>query len=133
MGNPGGASGILLFDPSFKWVFLLQRALHTNSGLVWSIPGGHVEPDDSSTLDAALREFEEECGSRPLFSLKHKHTFDGYTTFVAVYNASLPWEPTLNHEHIDHNWFHISSLPENVHPGVIKVLLSLGLGPKGRY
>lgn len=57
-------AGLLLkADDTGRWL-MLQRGLDDadpNSGL-WEFPGGGIE-DDESPLDAAVREFSEECGA----------------------------------------------------------------------
>jgi 8-oxo-dGTP pyrophosphatase MutT (NUDIX family) len=51
----------LAWDPSLDQVLLIE---HRASGL-WLPPGGHLEPEDLSLTQAALRELQEETGLQP--------------------------------------------------------------------
>lgn len=65
-GAPGGARGIptavqvLLLNPKKEVLFQLRRGTGFFDGY-WSLPGGHVEPDESLGA-AACRELAEELG-----------------------------------------------------------------------
>lgn len=50
----------VLANPGGKILFIRHRALGR-----WLTPGGHVEPEDSTLLEAALRELAEETGIGP--------------------------------------------------------------------
>lgn len=61
-----GAAGLFLTTVENGVTFLLvqHRALWTNFGGTWGIPGGAVDTGES-VVEAALRETEEETGVRP--------------------------------------------------------------------
>ncbi|MFF9324058.1 NUDIX hydrolase [Streptomyces sp. NPDC014776] len=50
-------AGAVLLRPDGRVLMIEHRALQK-----WLLPGGHVEPEDSTLLDAALRELAEETG-----------------------------------------------------------------------
>jgi 8-oxo-dGTP pyrophosphatase MutT (NUDIX family) len=83
------ASAFVL-SPSRDALLLIH---HRKLGL-WVQPGGHVEPSDSSVLEAARREVREEVGVQAL-ELDHEGLFD-----VDVH--AIPARgPTPAHEHFD--------------------------------
>lgn len=55
------ASAFVLSPEGTALLLIFHGRLHA-----WLQPGGHVEPDDSSLLDAAVREVEEETGLRDM-------------------------------------------------------------------
>ncbi|MET7620956.1 NUDIX domain-containing protein [Streptomyces sp. NPDC005408] len=50
-------AGAILVDPAGRVLHVKHRALNR-----WLLPGGHLEPDDTSLLAAAQRELTEETG-----------------------------------------------------------------------
>ncbi|MGW0563789.1 NUDIX hydrolase [Streptomyces sp. NPDC003016] len=49
--------GVILADPAGRILLIKHRALNR-----WLLPGGHLEPQDGSLLEAAQRELTEETG-----------------------------------------------------------------------
>lgn len=107
-------------------ILLAQRAPWLRDPLVWSIPGGEINPDEEP-LDAALRETEEELGSQPAVKVLavYKNVPARFTTFLAEISekAARTWRPQLNPENVDWGWFHIEDLPTPLHPGAWKALV----------
>lgn len=62
------AAVVLLFDPAVDGLPLLfmrrSRLVRTHRGQI-AFPGGGIEPDDASVVDAGLRELQEEMGIAP--------------------------------------------------------------------
>jgi 8-oxo-dGTP pyrophosphatase MutT (NUDIX family) len=86
-----GAAGLLLArrDPTGRvsHVVLQHRALWSDQGGTWGIPGGAREPGESA-IDAALREAAEEAGIDPvsvrvLGTSVLQHPDWSYTTVLA--------------------------------------------------
>jgi 8-oxo-dGTP pyrophosphatase MutT (NUDIX family) len=50
-------AGAVVVDPHWRVLHVKHGALHR-----WLMPGGHIEPQDSSLLGGALRELHEETG-----------------------------------------------------------------------
>ncbi|WP_067969342.1 NUDIX hydrolase [Nocardiopsis trehalosi] len=50
-------AGAAVVDPHGRVLMIRHKALGT-----WLLPGGHIEPEDTSLLGASLRELEEETG-----------------------------------------------------------------------
>ncbi|QGU05604.1 NUDIX domain-containing protein [Corynebacterium comes] len=62
-----GAAGLMLLDGSEDPLVLMQhRALWTNNGGTWAMPGG-ARDSHESTAEAAVRETVEECSIEPSF------------------------------------------------------------------
>lgn len=112
------ASGLFLLNPSHTHFLLLLRSGESDFPHTWCTPGGGWKEGDCSSLATAVREFEEECGSVPFFSVLTSidHPTNGFTTHV-VEGPGTFWDPTLNSEHVDWKWFSFCCLPPNLHPG----------------
>jgi 8-oxo-dGTP pyrophosphatase MutT (NUDIX family) len=91
---------LIIYENELK-ILLTQRTahLHDHPGQI-SFPGGRSDPLDSSAIDTALREAEEEIGlpaSRVevLGSLPHYLTITGYqvTPVVSLVNAGHSYKP----------------------------------------
>ena len=91
---------LIMYENELK-ILLTQRTahLHDHPGQI-SFPGGRSDPQDTSAIDTALREAEEEIGlpaSRVevLGSLPHYLTITGYqvTPVVSLVDAGHAYEP----------------------------------------
>ena len=120
------AAGIAFICFKDKSIFLCLRSQHVTFSNNWGIPGGKIESGESA-IDAAIREVNEELGSAPDVSgceVIDAIIFDSpnlnYTTFIINISPEEKekWKPKLNKEHTKCDWFPISKLPENLHPGV---------------
>ncbi|GAQ55231.1 NUDIX hydrolase [Streptomyces acidiscabies] len=85
-------AGAVLVDDDAQVLLIHHNALGT-----WLTPGGHLEPEDSTLLDAALRELAEEtgisAGVTPLLTLP-----------VHIDVHAIPANPAKNepaHQHFD--------------------------------
>lgn len=58
--HPGGAVVIALDDD--KQVCLIKQYRYAAGGVIWELPAGCIDPDDSDSLVTAKRELEEEAG-----------------------------------------------------------------------
>ncbi|WNB84982.1 NUDIX hydrolase [Cellulomonas sp. ATA003] len=94
-----GAAGLLLArrtpDGAVDAVVLQHRALWSDQGGTWGVPGGAIGPDESAE-QGALRESAEEAGipgsvARVLGSVVLDHGTWSYTTVLA--EALHPFEP----------------------------------------
>jgi len=112
---PVSVKGVL-FAPDGKVVLLL------NERDEWELPGGRIEPGESSP-ECLAREIDEELNVRvevgqPLDT----HLFEvlpGKHVFIATYRCSItgPFEPRLSHEHKRLGLFSPSALPQNLPRG----------------
>ncbi|MGS2664270.1 NUDIX domain-containing protein [Corynebacterium glucuronolyticum] len=107
-----GSAGLFLVSGA-DTVLLQHRALWTNMGGTWALPGGARDSHESAR-EAALREAEEETGLD--VGLVHvieelvTTRVDGwtYTTVVARCAEELPVMP--NAESLELRWVHVNSL-----------------------
>lgn len=100
-----GAS--VLLTNEYGRLLLAKRKNNSGAGLL-STPGGRVEYDDASALEAACREFREECGAQlvhPVVIGCKKHFRFGKHYFMFYIHASV--------------WFGDSQQP---HPGQVRGL-----------
>lgn len=106
-----GAAGLLLFltdaDGGATHVVLQHRALWSDQGGTWGVPGGAVAPGESA-VDGAVREAAEEAGIDPtgleVTATRELHHPDwGYTTVLA--RATGHQEPRVTDpESLDVRW-----------------------------
>lgn len=139
--NHRGA-GILFVTPEGKALFL-KRGNGGDAPGAWCFPGGTTE-DGETAEQTAIREAEEELGSRPKGSIAyHTRTItpvqileDGmrgpvgyrdvdFTTFVQ--KVDKEFAPTLNGEHTGWAWAPIGAPPEPLHPGCQIALARFGM------
>lgn len=115
------AAGILFIDSSGE-ILLLKRSRDSDHPREWCLPGGGIQEGETPE-QAALREFQEECGNKYTGELSQiSNTDDGnvdYTTFVAHVEKFIP---KLNDEHTAFMWCDADDIPNKTHPGV-KALL----------
>lgn len=111
------AAGIL-FVSNGK-ALLLKRSNTESHPKEWAFPGGHIEEGETPE-QAALREFQEECGLAYTGELSQiMRTNDGdveFTTFLA--QAPEQFKPILNDEHTGFGWFELDDYPNKTHPQV---------------
>lgn len=114
-------AGILLVAKSTGHVLLLLRGEKCNEPGTWGLPGGKIEPNESA-LAASVRELEEEAGwdgevnvlREPIFVFEEPD-FEFFTYFGFVDDE---FEPQLNWESDDAEWFALTRLPHPLHFGV---------------
>ena len=96
-------------------VLLLRRSPdEENYAGYWSLPGGHIDEDETPE-QAVRREASEEIGWIP-GDLKVLDQTDKYVTYCAFVDDEFA--PMLNSEHTDYQWCPLDNLPKPVHPGV---------------
>lgn len=116
-------AGLLLVDPSGR-VLLARRSEEVSSPGTWASPGGHVEPGESPDA-AAVREFEEEMGTRPVFRpavVLQTGDDPQYFTLVGIVSCReaerLSRDIRLNWENDGAVWAHLSRPPRPLHPAL---------------
>ncbi len=129
-GNWGSQASGIAFMCGTK-ILLLKRAHWTLDPFLWGIPGGAVpvDPDTGEAMDpleSAYREVDEEIGGLPPKSkpigapVVFKKGKFRYSTYI--YWVDQEFEPYLNDEHTDWNWYERDKLPRDTHPGVVWML-----------
>jgi 8-oxo-dGTP diphosphatase len=105
--GPLGAAGLLLGDPTGRWVLLQLRSATVHNPSTWGLLGGAREPGESAR-DAALREAHEEAELptdavtvvRELTGIDH----DGWTYTYVVGWADLLTPARLSAESAALSW-----------------------------
>ena len=112
---PVSVKGVL-FSPQGEVVLLL------NEREEWELPGGRIEPGESST-ECLAREILEELNIQVRVGLPlDTYLFEvvpGKHVFVATYRCELigPFSPSLSHEHKRMGLFSPTLLPPNLPSG----------------
>nr|WP_201470226.1 NUDIX domain-containing protein [Microbacterium hydrocarbonoxydans] len=124
-GPSHATASAFVFDPALTRIALVFHG----KGEFWVQPGGHLE-DDSSIVDAALRELEEETGiaaehpgASLVYDLDHHALSAAFgrcashldVGVVVTVPADSPL--TVSSESGDVRWWPIDSLPANVPAG----------------
>ncbi|MGW1493878.1 NUDIX hydrolase [Streptomyces sp. NPDC002402] len=95
-------AGAILTDPTGRVLHIKHRALNR-----WLLPGGHLEPDDTSLLAAAQRELTEETGIPASVVIPTSHRP------LHIDAHPIPANPTKgepDHQHYDFRFhFHTSA------------------------
>ncbi|QIM18079.1 NUDIX hydrolase [Leucobacter coleopterorum] len=92
-----GAAGLLAYDRSRDAILLQHRVTWSDHGDTWGIPGGALH-EHESTVDAAIREAQEEAGvPNNAVIPRYTHVLDRggwkYTTLIA--EVTTPFEPEI--------------------------------------
>ena len=116
-----GAAGLMLLagreDPH---VLMQHRALWTNNGGTWALPGG-ARDSHESTQEAAIREAVEECSLEPsLIEVLHEEVTAGpypgdgwtYTTVIARTTTGQPLKTFANEESLELRWVELEELED---------------------
>ena len=109
------ATVLKLIDKDNK-ILLLQRRLDDRRSPGWCLPGGKIDPDDNSILQALHREVYEETGIIiDVFEVSYEQQYisviEGKENIrVYVYTLELPIPSTaikivLSDEHINYAWY----------------------------
>jgi len=127
------AAGIMFVCPQDNTILLGHRSRMVREPGTAGIFGGKVDPWDTSPMDAAVRETEEETGGLPPGQFIGQFVFTApnfkYTTYV--YELSLAekmgWEPILNWENDNAVWYALRNVKEDkidipVHFGVMYIM-----------
>jgi 8-oxo-dGTP pyrophosphatase MutT (NUDIX family) len=102
----------VLFTPDGKVLLLSDRD-------EWDLPGGRIEPGESS-YDCLVREVKEELNlDVEVGRLVHAHQFEdvsGHYVFVVTYHCSVigSFTPKLSPEHHGIEYFAPEQLPQNL-------------------
>ena len=127
------AAGIMLVCPQDNTILLGHRSRRVREPGTAGIFGGKVDPWDSSPMDAAVRETEEETGGLPPGQFIGQFVFTApnfkYTTYVYELSLSekMGWEPILNWENDNAIWYNLQNVKADeidtpVHFGVMHIM-----------
>ena len=115
-----GSAGLLVHDPA-KGVLLQHRALWSDQGGTWGLPGGALHQGEEA-IHGALREAKEEAAVPPenvcvLFTSVFDVGYWTYTTVVA--EAVQPFEAAISDpESLELRWVGIDDVgSKELHPG----------------
>ncbi|MET1088505.1 MAG: NUDIX hydrolase [Arthrobacter sp.] len=115
-----GAAGVLAYDPA-KGVLLQHRAVWSDNGGTWGLPGGALHEGEDAVA-GALREAWEEAAVPPehvevLFTSVLDLGYWSYTTVVA--EVTEPFDPVISDpESIELLWIPLAQVEgKELHPG----------------
>ncbi|MGK3950598.1 NUDIX hydrolase [Microbacterium sp. K2] len=122
-GPDHATASALVFDPSLTRTLLVFHA----KGRFWVQPGGHLEPEDASIAEAALRELREETGVdlptlvEPLvYDLDHHQLSSAFGRCASHLDIGVAVVVdddlvlVVSEESEDVRWWPIDELPEHV-------------------
>lgn len=116
-GNQG--AGILLIAKDTGRLLLVLRSPEVNEPNTWGLPGGAIDGRENPA-SAARREAREEVGYSGKLQLHPAYVFTSktfkYHNFIGVVDQEF--EPSLDWENSDADWFELDSLPSPLHFGV---------------
>lgn len=115
-----GSAGLLAHDPR-KGILLQHRALWSDQGGTWGLPGGALHQGEEA-VHGALREAHEEAAVPPeSVRVLFTSVFDvGYWTYTTVAAEVVdPFEPEISDpESLELAWFPIDGVADReLHPG----------------
>jgi 8-oxo-dGTP pyrophosphatase MutT (NUDIX family) len=121
-GNAG--AGCLIMAADTRRILLPKRSQWVQEPGTWGTWGGAIDKGEDPQ-EAALREVEEEAGySGGVQKMIHLFRFQSgefrYDTFLAI--VASEFEPNLNWETEEANWFELGSFPKPLHFGLAAVL-----------
>ncbi|WP_091225780.1 NUDIX hydrolase [Microbacterium sp. 3J1] len=133
-GASHATASAFVFDPTLDRTLLVFH----RKGRFWVQPGGHLEDDDASIRDAALRELREETGLHPAgiedadaYDLDHhalstafgrcRSHLDVGIAMIASDEAAV----TVSDESEDVRWWPVAGLPRDVPAGFTERLQRL--------
>lgn len=115
-----GSAGLLVHDAS-KGVLLQHRAMWSDQGGTWGLPGGALHQGEDA-VDGALREAREEAAVPPasvrvLFTSVFDVGYWSYTTVAA--RVVKPFDPEISDpESLELQWVAVDAVSaKNLHPG----------------
>ena len=123
-GPAGRAAGILFLADTGK-VLLVRRGNGGDFPGHWGLPGGHVEPGET-TEEAARREALEETGLDYKGQLEAIHDDGQFVTYLAKGGAEFP--VTLCDESTGFDWTDPNQAPQPLHPGLTVAFRIAGAG-----
>ena len=107
-------AGILIHYKNEVLLFKRSNKVRYNGN--WSVPGGHIEQNESSR-EAAKRETFEETMIMVSGPIKMVGIYDDrYALFSKELDAKV--EPVIDEEHDDWGWFETNNLPSPIAPFV---------------
>ena len=125
-GNEG--AGVLVYCRKTNRFLLGLRSELVNEPGTWGTFGGKIE-DDSDPKLAAKRELEEETKYNGHINLIHFDTFKSgnfkFYNFLGI--VEKQFEPTLDWENDDAQWFSLDEFPRNLHFGLRRLIPHLGV------
>jgi 8-oxo-dGTP pyrophosphatase MutT (NUDIX family) len=124
-GNRG--AGILLIAKDTGRLLLTFRSEYVNEPHTWGIPGGAIDSHSESPENAARREAHEELKfSGRIDDLQSAYVFrangGGFTYYNFIGIIENEFEPRLDWENEDAEWFELDNLPSPLHFGVNALL-----------
>jgi 8-oxo-dGTP pyrophosphatase MutT (NUDIX family) len=125
-GNKG--AGVLVYCQNTNRFLLGLRSKFVNEPGTWGTFGGKID-NDANAKEAALRELKEETNYRGPINLIHFDTFQSgsfqFFNFLGVVDEEF--QPRLDWENEDAQWFSPDGFPRNLHFGLRRLIPHLGV------
>lgn len=119
-------AGIIAIDKSTGHILMGRRNLNSKDGNTWAPFGGTFDTNDKIPKLTAIREFKEETGCNVDYMISKKPFYINDDNHLKFYNYlglfDSKFTVKLNSETLEHEWFDINHLPENLHPGVKEMI-----------
>lgn len=116
------AAGCIIVSRGTGRILLTERSQYVLEPLTWGVIGGAIDPGENEK-NAVVREVYEEVGKhidintlRVLYTYTDNNVSFKYTTYVGTVDTEF--EPLLNWENNQTNWFEFGDWPSPMHYGL---------------
>ena len=121
--KPAHGAGVFFRAKDTGRILLVKRADNVSQPRTWNLVSGAIEKGETPE-QAAMREAKEEIGytggGNPRFVGQTSHEGVVFNSYVV--DVPNEFVPTLNEENTGHGWYDPGALPDDLHPGVSRLM-----------